>query len=856
MSKPWAKRDGLPGDYYLPFHLMDAAAAAYMLWDNYLPLGVRRWLGQELGLTEPRTRDFLAFLAGLHDVGKACPCFQDQWPPRNSADYRSHEQVGYLSLPTLLSDFAGLTDPLVDSIAHRIAEVVGSHHGEFQPTQRRHVRRAEGDVLLGGPAWHAYRRGIVDTLRQLIGPVPPARLNRPTAVVLSGIVVLADWIVSDTKWITNSQWKAPDALQERWDHTLRAVRKRLMGLGFVTSSSTARITTLVLVGDRPNALQRSIEDTFRPTGCGILLISAPTAAGKTAAAMVAADRIGHATGRPGLLMCLPTQVTTNAMWERARGFGYPPSPGRGRVTLSHALATAYPPYRHYCADDEALRWLNGPHRPLLAESSVVTIDQLLLAGLAIRFNMLRLFALTGKTLVIDEVHAHQPYMLAVLGRVLSWCGRLGVSVVLLSATVPAHVAGELTAAYLAGTGSAHPPPVEAAGYPGWVWHAVDGSFQKPTTAERTAMSTLGARTARIKHVRYPMGTRTSTILRYARRVREEGGCVAIICGTVPTAQKTFRALKGSDLDDTRILLLHARLPHRQRALTEAQVERMFGKHASRDNGRRPKRAILVCTPLIEQSLDLDFDLVVTDLAPIALLIQRLGRCHRHLRPEEDRPKSARVPTVVVLDPEGDRVPAQWLKLHSGYELRATRGLLMTRPADVVIPDDVDQLVQAVHDLGLSPFDEAAAAEWRGRHATTTFERGLARLSAVPAPQLIDDLAGMTHREVRDTDATTRLGIDDALVVPRWTDSAGLSWLDSAHTVRFPEGEVLTGRQISSLIDVSIRCPATWVQSLDTAVPRWKHAFLCDARVLPLPGRHPLVVDSDLGLVNGLKDDNL
>ncbi|MFC0436467.1 CRISPR-associated endonuclease Cas3'' [Kutzneria buriramensis] len=140
MPKLWGKRKDLPSDYPLLHHLIDTAAAAYVLWDKHLAPGVRAWLVAQLGLDDQDARRFVAFLAGLHDVGKACPCFQDEWPPPGSADYVRHEQVSYLTLPTLLNGFTEVEDPMVESVAHRIAEIAGGHHGEFQSVARRGIR--------------------------------------------------------------------------------------------------------------------------------------------------------------------------------------------------------------------------------------------------------------------------------------------------------------------------------------------------------------------------------------------------------------------------------------------------------------------------------------------------------------------------------------------------------------------------------------------------------------------------------------------------------------------------------------------------------------------------------------------
>lgn len=584
MPKLWGKRKDLPSDYPLLHHLIDTAAAAYVLWDKHLAPGVRSWVVAQLGLDDQDARRFVAFLAGLHDVGKACPCFQDEWPPPGSADYVRHEQVSYLTLPTLLNGFTEVEDPMVESVAHRIAEIVGGHHGEFQTVARRGIRWAEHEERLGGKRWHAYRRDLVDVMRGLLSPVAPAKLDRPVAVFLAGLVILADWVPSDVKWIKRMQRNGPEVVDERWRFALRTVQARIQWLQLTCPQPADSVTTGMLIKESPNALQRSIEDEFHPRRGGILLITAPTVGGKTAAAFVAGHRIGRATGRPGFSMCLPTQATTNAMWEQVRKFEQVASAGQGRVTMAHSMARFHQPYRRYCADDDALRWLNGPNRPLLAGVSVVTVDQVMLAAVAVKFNMLRLFALTGKTLVVDEVHSYEPSVLSMLARVLSWCGLLGVSVVLLSATLPRHIAEEMTEAYLVGADPGRTPRVEPPAYPGWVWHAADGTVQRPSAGALAALRSNDERPARIEHVRYELGQRRQTILAYAERVEEEGGCMGIICGTVAMAQATVTALRGK-LRRTPVWLLHARFPHQQREAIEHAVTTMFGKRASRANER-------------------------------------------------------------------------------------------------------------------------------------------------------------------------------------------------------------------------------------------------------------------------------
>lgn len=858
MHRPWGKKRGLPGEYPLLHHLVDAAAAAHVLWDVHVAADVRVWLSVQLGMTEPEVRRFVAFLAGLHDVGKASPCFQQRLLKPGAARYVSHERAGYRSVPTLLGGVTASADRFVDSVAHRIGEIVGGHHGRFEQVDPKLVRNPLADHKLGGELWQGQRREIVDALTSLLKPVFPVALPRPVAVVLTGLVILSDWIVSETAWIRDSQWDAPVDLALRWDRTVASLYDRVAGLGLAPAVVTPSVSTAMLLpeGATRFALQRSIDEEFRPSGAGLLVITDSTGGGKTETAFVAAARIGAAAGRTGVVMCLPTQATTNAMWIRGLRFRRALSEEPGPVTMAHSMASFHDEYREYSTHDPATSaWLNGPHQALLASWSVVTVDQALVAALAMRHNMVRMWALTGKTLIVDEVHALEPHMLSLLGRVLSWCGFLGVPVVLLSATLPRHIAKDLTTAYLRGADPDREPVVSAPAYPGWVWHPIKGDVQRPSEMMSVRMREQGRRTARIDRVRYPLGTRKATISSYGARVAAEGGCLAVVCSTVDSAQQTFARLRQELESTVPLWLLHSRFPHRQRARIEARLMARFGARATHANGRRPRRGIVVSTPIIEQSLDLDFDLMLSDLAPVALLLQRLGRCWRHARDSAERPGWATGPRLVVLDPLVEDMPTAWCFIHSEYELMATRRVLTDDGLDLVLPDDVDALVQRVHDRELPPIDGAAAQAWLDRNAVTNIHRGAAHLVATPYPHLVDDLTQMTSSATSEDDVTTRLGVDTARVIPRYTNTGGEEFLDAALRIPFPRSRLSPG-QLRQVVDASIPCPAAWVNGLESTPDRWTHPLVCNAKILPAPGRGRLLLDPRLGLVNGATHDEL
>lgn len=787
---------------------------------------MREWVAKELALTPDEVEVFVGYLAGLHDVGKAVPSFQLQ----DGVDVIAHDTASYLVVPTLL-DHPERVDPFTSGVAHRIGEILGGHHGVYQPVDARTVRRPHRDRRLGDQAWAQGRRDLVDAVRGVLKPRLPDVLPSPVAAVLTGLVTLADWIVSDTEWILDSQWDAPTEIPARWEHTLTAATGRVRALGLAHPASAGLDLEAVLAGHSPNALQQSILDDFAPTGAGVLTIATPTGSGKTETAWIAARKLGCATGRHGTVTCLPTQATTNSMWNRTtRTTG-------DTTTLSHSMAAFHSPYRTYTTHDpDALRWLNGPKRPLLSAHAVVTIDQLLAGFLAARHNAVRQWALTGKTLIIDEVHAFDTYMLGLLGRTLEWCGRLGIPVVLLSATLPGHISRQLTTAYLDGAGHRGTTPSPVA-YPGWVWHGIGGDITAPR--DRAGIARAHARTARVTVTLYD-GRLELAAAAAVREVAVEGGCAAVVCSTVDAAQDVYTSIRDA-YPDLSVWLLHSRFPHAQRADIETEIVHRFGRDGDRPDG------VVVATSVLEQSLDVDFDLVVSELAPIALLIQRLGRCWRH--PHSTRPTWASAPTLRVLDVHGERLPPGPAAIYrdSTDELHNTRAVLASHGTTVRVPDDVSYLVQAVHDLDLPPITEPDSRD--KRLAEDQHRTGLADIAAVPSPHRVGALTRLTQPGVDDATVASRLGMDTVRLVPCHTGPDTRRYLDRAHTIPFPDGRP-SHRFVAAALDASVTCPASWVRDWDPAPEAWKRTHLADVRLFPSAHHGGLRLDPALGLVKG------
>lgn len=337
-----------------------------------------------------------------------------------------------------------------------------------------------------------------------------------------------------------------------------------------------------------------------------------------------------------------------------------------QVSTSAAHRTSYrPTYPEAVVND----WFHGRKKGVLANFLICTVDQVLMAALEMKHVSLRQLALANKVVIIDECHAYDTYMREYLKRTLEWLGGFHAPVILLSATLPTSLRKELVDAYLKGYAS-----------------VINGSgcFQKRDgcTLHRSAVAdeddsanariSDGQKLAVSKLVdsagmdAYPLITYTSGINRRTCKVRPsgrsvdidcqvidddieqltnllqerlaDGGCAAVICDTVRRAQLTASAL-AEVFDPTEVRLTHSRFIDRDRMDNERRLREELGPNATLANGRRPRRLVVVGTQVLEQSLDIDFDLMVTDVAPIDILLQRMGRLHRHHRGEgeSDRP---------------------------------------------------------------------------------------------------------------------------------------------------------------------------------------------------------------------------
>ncbi|WP_405797434.1 CRISPR-associated endonuclease Cas3'' [Streptomyces sp. NBC_01506] len=884
-ARLWGKSDGLAKPYSLIGHLVDSAMVCGAVWDGVLTAGLRRRVAESLDVELEEARRIVMFWAGLHDLGKIMPQFQDlavRARPTHCGFLREaayahdrvndskvkkirHEYATHRALPQLLAQL-GYPVPggrIARLLLAQVAQMLGGHHGRYpEGIEPQDLRDPLINLReLGAGAWDEQRREHVAALYEVLGrPVIPDRGALPVhlAVRIAGVVIVSDWIASQ-EHVIQQQQKSLDAHPDVGSSTALYAHARSAesmapalveeaGLGRATFGNGAFRDMFPEIAS-PYPLQLSVEAGLGGAveGPGILLVTAPTGDGKTETALYAASVMGAACGTAGLFFALPTQATANQMYGRLVRFAEKNLLESAQLTLLHGAADLYAPYiepadgiahggvdprvlsDHESGGDrarqisvEASQWLRKRGRGILAPLAVGTIDQALMGVLPLKRNALRHLGLSGKTVVIDEAHAYDAYTHALLLRLLEWLGAMEVPVVLLSATLTGETARGMVRAYLSGADAdAGVREVPAPSYPGWLFASAHSDRvlepAEPLRSERERDLAVDVR--RVTHTYEPTveGGRLATVLDVLDDVASSGGCAAVICTTVAEAQQTYDALRAhycsrygegylgwddrSEEDRAqedagagpRLRLLHARFPAARRAEITAEAERWFGR-TDKPEVRRPtgpRGAVLVATQVIEQSLDLDFDLVVSDLAPMAMLLQRAGRVWRHAAPAPARPDWSEGPRLVVLAPVGkDRelsVPASWGDVYAQSLLHRTLELLGRRNgASLAVPGDVQELVDAVYD---PEFASAAPEELMERDlrrmADDMARHALAGMVALPPPRLVRSLHALTTSDADEELIRTRLGAESVQVLPVFENEAGL-WLDDACSVALPE----------------------------------------------------------------------
>ncbi len=678
----WGKfeqRDGTPRWHPLIDHSADVAAVCEALLRRTLLATRLAQIGNRDQLTETDIQRLCA-LAAFHDVGKFNLGFQNKaFPDRkpgpeghvgavlsllNSRDSRLLKAMPLADIEQWAEDNLGL-ELLVAAIAHhgKPVELDGSPNLPVWQTDAYGRDPFAGIRRLS----NAVRRWFPEAFSESARPLPS---SPPFQHAFCGLVTLADWLGSDERHFPYSEALDTDRLAFARQKASQALAQ--IGLDpqpARKSLATNRPAQEILALPGLNNIQQKIQELPTNHKGSLVILESETGSGKTEAAFIRFLHLFEQGLVDGMYFALPTRTAASQIHQRIARFicaAFPDEATRPPVILAVPgyipLDDEPAPYllaqfESLWADEGRFRFLSWaaehPKRYLAGAISVGTVDQALLSALAVSHSHLRATSLLRQFLVVDEVHASDAYMTVVLHEVLRFHLAAGGHAMLLSATLGSRAATELLAAAQSeynrpASKQAKAPSFEdakALPYPLITAVAPD----HPSQSERIPVDTDSpARTVSV--ALEPIAAELTAVASKALQAARDGARVIVVRNTVADCVATQLALEDvARAQGLNHLLFNANdlfAPHHSRYA--APDRKLLDRRLEASFGRRSSSPCVVCaTQTIQQSLDLDADFMITDLCPMDVLLQRIGRLHRHRRP---RPPRFSTPQIIVLVP--------------------------------------------------------------------------------------------------------------------------------------------------------------------------------------------------------------
>ena len=807
------KSDQLTGFHPLLDHMTDVASCFLVLTEC---AGVRRSLEN----TACRALDSadlqrLAVLVFLHDIGKANSGFQSRrwksperppgyWPTSpfghgpegweliaSRVPNAEHYAVGLPIAEIVAWGYEAVCQLLQASISHH-GRPLGENHAQQTALIWKPVLDKSGAVLYD-PAITMARMG--DRLRQSY-PLAFAVCDRPLpdqpafAHLFAGLVQLADWLGSDTREgffpYTKPGENRVETAPERATYAVRTIGLDVNTWRYELCNQPPAFSTAFSVTDaRP--MQLAAADLSLGN---IVVLEAETGSGKTEAALWRFVQLFQAGKVDSLYFALPTRTAASQLYQRVLAFvsrlwphdapvvvralpGYEAADDQIKISLPD-FKVLWPDHP---ADEVAhQRWVaESPKRFLAATIAVGTIDQALLGALRVRHAHMRHALLARSMLVVDEVHASDAYMTVLLEKLLQAHLKAGGQAMLLSATLGSTVRSRyLNIGYskkhiqpsLADACAAPYPAVSSRNASGVQLQHVAGNPQNKTVHWQT----LDAMDDPVR------------IATLAAQAAAQGARVLVVRNTVTAAVATLRALEQLALTQGGDWLFkvngistvhHSRYSRQDRPLLDQAVEAQLDKRPRKDLQGR----VIIGTQTLEQSLDIDADLLITDLCPMDVLLQRIGRLHRHARPDEERPEGFRQPRAWVLTPAGNDLTPMLKRARNGLgrfhdgggvypDLRmieATKRLIEAQPSRQIPADNRVLVEHATHLDALQAIEKELGVVWQKHgqdiEGAISAMRSIGNLHTLP----YDDAFGDVVFPDGDQKIATRLGAADRLV---------------------------------------------------------------------------------------------
>jgi CRISPR-associated endonuclease/helicase Cas3 len=656
-------------------------------------------------------------LAALHDIGKISPGFQrkcESWLEDNglvkiarngvwdTAMEPDHGKVSHAVVQAFL-----FKSGIDRETAKYVSAVLGSHHGRLNPPNSRgyQLQKAISETR-SGIDWDAERMANARIIWDRLAEGNDAFLisdDSPSLWWLAGLTSVSDWIGSDERFFSPAHRAADEDVSS-------LARNALDAIGVCSPVLGGNLSFEELFGFPPNEMQTKAMAAI--SGPGVYVIEAPMGTGKTEAALGAAYQL-MATGKAnGIYFALPTQATSNRMHLRMNEFLRRIGPEAPASRLIHGnswlmekdgLHPAATEMKVTTYEDARTGrdWFASAKRALIAPFGVGTVDQALLGVVAAKHFFVRHFALAGKVVILDEIHSYDLYTGTLIDKLITTLEALGCTVIVLSATLTGKRREQIVSGPDCGSNNAELP------YP-LITRRFEGHPLEPV-----AVTPQPSRTVKVEIIS------AENAVEEAIKLARRGGAVLWICNTVDVAQKQYQRMVERTQKRLPIGLLHSRFPFWRREELEAEWMERFGK-----NGKTRCGSILVSTQVVEQSVDLDSDLLITELAPTDMLLQRLGRLWRHER--ENRPAGTAARICIVEEANSfvefqEMEPRAIVKALGGkarvyapYVLLRSLEVWQNRP-DISIPSQIRMLLESTYkDRENEPASwQELSCEWFG-----------------------------------------------------------------------------------------------------------------------------------------------
>lgn len=837
-----AKSDRNDRTKWLPYkvHALDTESIMGLLYDRWLPESVRRYILVNLNVScyieksVDTARNFCCLIALLHDIGKITPAFQS----RITLSIENHTEM-------LLNNGLKVSDiPKPSESPHNIAGqvileelgfpkeisvIVGSHHGrasyDYENQLASHSSNYFGRRSEQEQKWRALWTEWVNYSLQKNGWHSVSELPKPNVkiqMIITGLLIMSDWVASNPNYFPYidvngriSDGECNDRAEYAWNRLNLPDRWEAQPVYNLTEFFKKRFRY------SPNNVQlafmEAVSENFQE---GIYILEAPMGIGKTESALSAGEILASKFGSGGIYFGLPTQATANGIFGRIRDWAKGCDTENHTIRLAHGMTGLNGEYREMfrgkaedSGDDGVIvhEWFEGKKKALLADFVIATVDQFLLASLKQRHVMLRHLGLSGKVVIIDECHAYDAYMNVYLDRTLTWMGEYKVPVIILSATLPPQRRTELIKAYLNQKNDIMISDENSLAYPVITWTSGNDVIQ------RAVDSGIPDRHITVTE------TDESALIPLLSEKLSDGGCCAVIVNTVGYAQQISGKI-SAEMPDFNVICFHSRFTASDRADIEKRLLALTGKNSSTDERNK---LIVVGTQVIEQSLDLDFDFMITEICPVDLLLQRSGRLHRHEK--RMRPCRLEKAELVILRPTESKSGI----IYSEWILKRTEKYL---PKELVIPKCIPYLVSKVYGSPEND-EELKSSEWEKFEQVLSDKKNKANSYCIKSNMLksrrrnsiadfLDDDAGnnsSAEASVRDAEETI-----EVILMRKKTNN--IYCLPSADSVAFDTTLSLGDTEARLIATQCLRLPSHFsqkhnfnntVKALDVMPKNWR-----------------------------------